>query len=111
MNAVQSVDLTDTPINSQPHGIVLIWSAYDSNGPEDWDWVCNFIPKSFVDLYGTGNGMAFNMASTTFGNVGAKYIYVSNTSLTGHNNNAATGTNSGITYKNNHWVLRYVIGV
>lgn len=111
MNGSQSVDLSDYPIKSQPHGIVLIWSAYENGEEKDWDWVSNFIPKSFVDIYGNGNGMLFNMATLNFGSVGTKYIYVSNTSLTGHNNNSATGTNSGITYKNNHWVLRYVIGV
>lgn len=111
MNGGQSVDLSDTPLSSQPHGIVLIWSAYESGQAKDWDWVCNFIPKKFVDVFGTGNGMLFNMNTTTYGSVGSKYLYISNASITGHNNNEATGTASGITYKNNHWVLRYVIGV
>lgn len=110
MNGTQSVDLTNTPISSQPHGIILVWSAYVSSQAQNYDWVCNFIPKSFVS-YQNGNGMLFNMSNSTFSFVGSKYVYISNTGLSGSNDNTATGTGSGISYKNNHWVLRYVIGV
>lgn len=116
LNGSQTVTFEDsdgnaTTISKQPHGIVLVWSAYDSDGPEDWDWVCNFIPKHFINVEKTGNGMLFNMNNLNYSYVGSKYAYISDSSITGHNNNSATGTNSGITYKNNHWVLRYVIGV
>lgn len=110
MNETQSIDLTDTPISSQPHGIVLVWCAYESGSAKDWDFVCNFIPKEFVSLK-NGSGMLFNMMTPTFNNVGTKYLYIADTTITGAANNTATGTASGITYKNNHWVLRYVIGV
>ena len=111
MTANQIIDLSNTPISSQPHGIVLLWSAYEDGEAKNWDWVCNFIPKEFVNVYGTGNGMIFSMMSPTFSNIGSKYLYIANNSITGFSHNNATGTNSGITYKNNYWVLRYVIGV
>lgn len=110
MNGSQYVDLTDHPISKQPHGVILLWSAYDSNGAEDWDWVSTFIPKSFPELH-SGNGILTNMNNLDYSYVGSKYLYITDTRITGHNNNSATGTNSGITYKNNHWVLRHVIGV
>jgi len=110
MNASQSIDLTDTPISSQPHGIVLIWSAYSNGQEQNWDWVCTFIPKFFAQNQ-SGNGILINMNTLDYGSVGSKYVYVSDTQITGHANNTATGTGSGISYKNNHWVLRYVIGI
>ena len=41
-----------------------------------------------------------------------KYIYISDTTITGTDDNATVGTGtSGVTYTNNRFVLRYVIGV
>ena len=47
------------------------------------------------------------------GVVATKYVYVSDTSLTGHssNNIEATAKSNGITTAPRNFVLRYVIGV
>lgn len=111
LGASQIINLSSTPISSQPNGIVLVFSAYENNAPKEYDYKTVFIPKKIVELKsGVGHDFWFNTAS--FGYVGAKYIYFSDTEIKGHANNTSTGTGStGIKYTNNHWCLRYVIGV
>lgn len=115
MNASQTVNLkhsdnTTAKISEQPHGIVLVWSAYTSQGAQDYNFHCDFIPKSFVTL-SNGGGYTCIMSAQKFGNIATKYIYVTNTQIKGHADNKATGTANGITYNNGAYVLRYVIGV
>lgn len=111
MNANQRIDLTDTPISSQPHGIVLVFSAYESGSAKNWDFVTRFIPKEVATGY-SGFGHDIMLHTSTFSMVGAKYVYISDTEIIGGANNEAVGTGtSGIKYTNNHWVLRAVIGV
>lgn len=111
LGASQIINLSSTPISSQPNGIVLVFSAYDNDAPKEYDYKTVFIPKEIVKLKsGVGYDFWFNTAS--FGYVGAKYIYFSDTEIKGHANNTSTGTGStGIKYTNNHWCLRYVIGI
>ena len=53
--------------------------------------------------------MGYNAGFSTFA---GKYLYINDTSITGHANNTATGTGAcGIKYTNANYVLRYVIGV
>ena len=40
-----------------------------------------------------------------------KYLYVSDTSVKGHDINNGSGTNNGVKYDNRKHVLRYIIGV
>jgi hypothetical protein len=60
-----------------------------------------------------GSGHIFDLSSKNFGSTGTKYIYVKDTQIEGHDDNNKTGTSTttGITYENNKFVLRYVIGV
>lgn len=111
MNGSQSVDLSSSPISQQPNGIVLLFSTYESNASQNYNWHSFFIPKTFVTKQ-SGNGVLFPMFTRNFGSVGNKYLYISDTKITGHADNTATGTgSSGIKYANNAWVLRYVIGI
>ena len=51
-------------------------------------------------------------SSAIFGVMGAKYLYLHDTEITGNADNNKSGTAfSGITYNNAGYVLRYVIGV
>ena len=43
--------------------------------------------------------------------VGAKYLKINDTAITGDSINTLTGNNNNATYTNNNFVLRYVIGV
>lgn len=113
MHGTQTIELSES-ISSQPSGIVLVWSYYTTSA-QNYDWHYTYIPKSHVLNYG-GSGTGINCglwgANSTFNVVSSKYIYVTNTEITGHENNTASGTgSSGIKYDNSKFVLRYVFGV
>ena len=106
----QYADLSES-ISSQANGIVLVWSYYNpSTGTAgDWGYQYDFIPKQ--EIISGYSGFLFKLAISRYQYVGTKYIYASNTRLSGHADNTATGTLSGITFANNRFVLRRVIGV
>lgn len=93
-----------------PSGIVLHWQAYANGETKDYDHVYTFIPKQHA-VVSAGAGVVCQLASNSFAYVGTKYVYVGNSTITGHANNISTGTANGITYANNHWVLTQVIAV
>ena len=111
----QSVGLSDT-IWNQAHGIVLVFSAYNpSNGQTyQFDWHTYFVPKSF---YTDREGSEGYVLITTFltnpnlTSIGTKHLRVYNNKITGDDRNTQSGTGSGITFKNDNWVLRYVYGI
>ncbi len=100
------------PISKQPNGIVLVFSRYASGTVGDHNFNSFFVPKVLV-AEKSGMGHMFIMgADPTFLVMAAKYLYIKDTTITGHAGNIATGTSTtGITYTNNGFVLRYVIGV
>lgn len=110
MIASHTVELYE-PISAQNHGIIIVWSAYESGAVKNYNFHYQFIPKIHTKLY---NGMGVNsgiMASETFGNVGGKYLYIHDTYITGNDYNSTSGTASGINYNNKYWVLRRVYGI
>lgn len=109
MTADHKAELTE-PILSQPNGIVLTFSRYANGEVQDTNFHHFFIPKAFV-IQKNGYGHTFVMAANKFLIVATKYLYINNTHITGHADNNAAGTASGITYDNASFVLRYVIGV
>ena len=59
-----------------------------------------------------GGVHTFELTNGKFGSVATKYLYINDDRIVGHADNNATGTSgSGITYANNKFVLRYVLGV
>lgn len=115
MNASQTIDLSETPVSSFPHGIVLIFSRYDAstNTAQDSGFNCFFVPKAVVSSgWYPDCSFAFNMFTSNFGIACCKKIYISDTQIKGNADNSATGTGaSGIKYDNRGYVLREVIGV
>lgn len=97
-------------VSDQLSGIVLCWSAYVDGSAKNYDWVYTFIPKHHTANHGS-TGVGTVLATANFGAVGMKYVYVYNDHLVGHDKNDDTGSANGITYRNNYWVLRYVVGV
>lgn len=95
-------------VSAQTHGIVLIFS----NASGDVSWNSAYIPKEMVNYYNGGGHtflMAINAGLSTFG---AKYLYISDTSISGHATNQESGVSaSNIKFSNANYVLRYVIGV
>lgn len=101
------------PVSSQVSGIVIVFSRYANGAAQDTNFSCHYIPKAFVAAK-PGVGHLLMMAATpTFELMAAKYLYINDTTITGHANNVSTGTSTatGITYTNNAFVMRYVIGV
>lgn len=115
MNGGQSVGLSDT-IWNQAHGIVLVFSAYNPSSGQTYqfDWHTYFVPKSFYTDRESAEGYVLIttfLTNPTLTNVGTKHIRVYNNKITGDDRNTQSGSASGISYRNNEWVLRYVYGV
>lgn len=109
MNASQTVTLSEK-ISKQKSGIVLVFSEYNE-GSLNQSFHCHFIPKTIVTQH-NGAGHCAPLSTSNLSYFATKYLYIHNDKITGHDNNVSTGTgNSGITYTNNRFVLRYVIGV
>ena len=115
MTGSQSVGLTDT-IWNQSHGIALVFSAYNPSSGQTYqfDWHTYFVPKSFFTDRESEEGYVLIttfLTNPTLTNIGTKHIRVYNNRLTGDDRNTQSGSGSGISFKNNGWVLRYVYGV
>lgn len=96
-------------VSAQRHGIVLVFCAYNGTDDTNYSWQSFFVPKQLVAL--STSGHTFNLSREKFTYIGTKYLYIKDTSIVGHADNNLTGSNNGITYANNKFVLRYVIGV
>lgn len=102
------------PVSKQLNGIVLVFSLYRDGAAADASITSHFIPKKQVELFGNGEiGHTFMMAINAGLSVfGAKYVYITDTTIVGFSNNKSAATAaSGITFNNASFVLRYVIGV
>ncbi len=112
MSETHTINLTDN-ISNQNNGIVLVFSRYDNEVAEAKNEQIKefFVPKAVVETH-PGKGHCFDMATHKFTALCSKYLYISDKSITGHADNKTAGTSStGVTYNNNYFVLRYVIGV
>lgn len=93
-------------ISGQPNGAVFLFSKYADNTWVNAEWTSYFVPKCFT-AYFNGNGIA--MSDPYYGTF--KYLYVSDTSVKGHDINNGSGTSNGVKYDNRNHVLRYIIGI
>lgn len=112
MNANQTVSLNEFA-SAFPNGIVLVFSYYDTatSTAKDHSWSCHFVPKELINLHSNEPHTFFMGINAGFSSIGAKYIYIQGLILRGHAGNTSSGNNSGITFNNSNYVLRYVIGV
>lgn len=95
-------------VSAQKNGIVLVWSAYD-NGAKEWSWIYQFVPRWHA-VHDTGTRGV--VCSAIDGEaVMAKYLYVYDGKIVGHQNNEQVVSVGGITADNRKWALRYVLGV
>lgn len=111
MNEGHNITLS-SPISAQANGIQLIFSQFNSsnNTAFDYDFSTHIVSKGFIEIPLGSHGMDFILASADFYHVGHKYLNFTDTEIIGTGYNIKSGTNSGITYNNQNWVLRYVIG-
>ncbi|GGB56893.1 hypothetical protein GCM10011409_38080 [Lentibacillus populi] len=68
------------------NGWILAWSDY-SGGANDYNWVYSHIPKAHIDGNHGGQGILVPTPHMENVAVNAKYIYVSDTHITGHAEN------------------------
>jgi hypothetical protein len=111
MSAAQTATLSE-PISKQRSGIVLVFSRYSSGTAQDYHFQTFFVPKYQVATH-TGCGHTFMLTTDgAFSLFAAKYLYINDETIVGNDINEAVGTGTcGITYTNNGFVLRHVIGV
>lgn len=109
MHGTQTINLSEA-ISIQAHGIVLVFSGYniDDGVPYDLNFIYKFIPKYHIKAH-EGAGICVSHVGTDFAM--AKYLYISNKSISGHGYNDDVMTANGVNLSNNRFVLRYVIGV
>lgn len=108
MTAAHEITLKEA-VSAQRHGIVLVFCAYNGTGETNYSWESFFVPKQLVALSTAGHTFVLGRGKFTY--IGTKYLYIYDTKIVGHADNNLTGSNNGITYANNKFVLRYVIGV
>lgn len=112
MTASHTATLSES-VGKQPHGIVIVFSAYVSSAVQNYGWETFFVSKYEVASHG-GTGHNFVLGTTKYGQIGNKYLYISGSKITGHADNSYTkSASAGVIAKiaNNYWVMRYVIGV
>ena len=110
MNASQTIVLPED-IDDQTTGILLVFSGYANGTAQSYNWTTHFIPKGVLTAH-NGVGHSFLMTGIGLSPFATKYLYIFHNSIKGHETNEKSGiSESGITYANDKFVLRYVIGV
>lgn len=110
MTSGHTINLAEK-VSAQRSGINLIFSEYVDGEAKNQTFVSFFVSKRLISNHG-GCGHCFQMCNSNLSYFATKYLYISDDKIVGHDNNSLSGTgSSGITYTNNRFVLRYVIGV
>lgn len=110
MTAGHTVNLSEL-VSKQQSGIVLVFSEYVDGSSSNASFHCRYVPKMLVAKH-NGKAQCIQLSTSNLAFFATKYLYISNDKIVGHDNNNLTGTGDcGITYTNNRFVLRYVIGV
>lgn len=110
MNGNQSINLSEA-ISEQANGIVLVFSLYRDNAAENVSINSFFVSKYEIAALGGSPHSFFMLINAGFSTIGAKYLYINDDSISGHEGNTNSGSNNGIAFSNSNFVLRYVIGV
>lgn len=110
MTSGHTINLAEN-ISDQRNGINLVFSEYVDGEAKNQTFTSFFVSKRMIANH-AGCGFCFTMSNSNLAYFATKYLYIKDASITGHDSNSLTGTAaSGITYTNNRFVLRYVIGV
>ena len=111
MTASHTITLSEA-VSKQPTGIVLVFSYFENGKAQNNSFNYVFVPKTHVALHNDLGVVCQLSGANPFHWVASKYLYVSDLAIKGNNYNNTTGTAaSGITYHNEAYVLRYVVGV
>ena len=106
---IEDQKITIPSINSQPNGIILVFSLYSDSSPVNAVFNAFVVHKSTIT--NSKKGFNFLMTNASLAYFSTKYLYISDTMIQGDDTNSKTATApSGVTYDNSKFVLRYVIG-
>lgn len=98
-------------ILDQPNGIVLIFTPWDGSTANDGKLQSFFVSKKVVQVMPSKLHTFFLISGADFGTIGAKSLYIGETRISGYATNDDADTKNGITFDNNKFVLRYILGV
>ncbi len=107
MNASHTIALSES-VSQQPNGIVLVFCMYNESGSNISGWQSFFVPKQMLLSI---SEHSFKLSTADYSCIGSKYLRIAGTSIIGYAVNEQSGSNNGVTYANNKFVLQYVIGV
>lgn len=108
MTAGHTVNFSDA-ISNQANGVIFVWSAYENSTAKNFDFNYFFVPKTHIVNH-TGTGVDMFLSNSDMTKIGHKYLYVHDNKANGHDANGNITIASGIDWKNNYYVLRYVLG-
>ena len=109
MTDTETITLSEQ-VKTQANGIILVFSAYADDAPQNYDFQDIFVSKYSVAQHSM-NVRSCVLGSVGFWQVGCKALKISNGQIFGDARNDDAGTQNGITYNNKGYCLRYVIGV
>lgn len=110
MDDTQTITLNEA-VSAQISGIMLVFSLFINGEVADTSINSFFISKKEVELLPNAGHVFYLLKYGGFDIVGAKYLKINDTAITGDSINTLTGSNNNAIYTNNNFVLRYVIGV
>lgn len=96
-------------ISAQRNGIKLLWASGDDKDSANYDVQITDVDKNAVKLK-RGKGFACPLFGGNFTSVGVKYVYITDTQITGSEQNTESGTKNGFTYNNKRYYLFAVVG-
>ena len=106
MGSGQAINLSKN-ISTMKNGILLVFGRDTA-----YNLVSFFVPKEAI-ASNSNTTWVFPMSTSKFDYIGTKTLYITNTSITGHADNTSTAknANSGITYHNEQFYLKYIYEV
>ena len=116
LSDTQTITLSEA-ISVQKNGIVVVFNPYNASAGTTltYGFNCHYIPKQLLSAVvpdiNSVLGVTVTMAEGKFASIATKFLRITDTTINGSADNTATGTANGITYNNNRFALRYVIGV
>lgn len=108
MSDSQTANLTNA-ISNQVHGVVFKWEYYADGSAKNYDIFYFFVPKYHI-IMSDGKGIHMSGLTTSSFHL-SKYVYVSDTKVTGYAKNSQNFTAGGVTINNASFVLTRIIGV
>lgn len=107
MNESQEIGID---LQSYPNGIMLVWSRYDieNSEPFDYQWNHSVVSKLNIGSTNFNSGHCFVLFNQYLNKnlTGIKYLYINNTRILGNVNNNKINS---VGCDNRNWVLRQVI--